>query len=414
MRTILKKIFHLFPIGLQNKVREFYKKRIKKDNIYIKTELDDKSNILKYEKKDYILPKKKNTISINWVAPQPIIGSGGHRNIYRIVHYLAKKGYNVTMYIDPQDPNNHDYVKSGYEAYEKIKNNFFDLECSIVYGTDNIEKCDVLFATHFDSAYIVRANSKKAKLCCYFIQDYECYFNPMSYQYLRAYNTYKMGLYPVTSGPWPLRLLQRDFGIKEGMYFRFPIDRKIYYVDNKIKKEKKIVFFAKPYMPRRCYQLGVEALEIVKNKYPEWEIVFYGSKSCDYQNVPFEFTNLGLVPTIKDLGELYRSASIGVAFSTTNPSLVPYEMMSCGVGVVDLDFNDSVVSYGSTKNISLAVPTSEGVAKSIIKLIEDKKKLQKQVENALIFCNKFPSEQEMCEKIEKNILKQLKERTRSK
>ena len=167
-------------------------------------------------------------------------------------------------------------------------------------------------------------------------------------------------------------------------------------------------------MPRRCYQLGLEALEIVKNKYPEWEIVFYGSKSCDYQNVPFEFTNLGLVPTIKDLGELYRSASIGVAFSTTNPSLVPYEMMSCGVGVVDLDFNDSVVSYDSTKNISLAVPTSEGVAKSIIKLIEDKKKLQKQVENALIFCNKFPSEQEMCEKIEKNILKQLKERTRSK
>ena len=108
------------------------------ENSELVQEVKVKANILKYEKKDYILPKKKNTISINWVAPQPIIGSGGHRNIYRIVHYLAKKGYNVTMYIDPQDPNNHDYVKSGYEAYEKIKNNFFDLECSIVYGTDNI------------------------------------------------------------------------------------------------------------------------------------------------------------------------------------------------------------------------------------------------------------------------------------
>ncbi len=409
MKNMTKKIFHLFPIKFQNRVREFYKRKIKKETPIAKSSMGVEYPM---ERKDYILPKKKNAVTINWIAPQPIIGSGGHRNIYRIVHYLSSQGYNVTMYIDPQDPNNPEYVKSGYEAYQKIKDNFFDLGCSIVYGVDHIEKCDILFATHYDSAYIVEANKNKAKLCCYFIQDYECYFNPMSYQYLKAYNTYNMGLYPVTSGPWPLRLLERDFGVKEGMYFRFPIDRSIYYVDSKVKKKQRIVFFAKPYMPRRCYQLGVEALEIVKEKHPEWEIVFYGSNPADYANVPFEFTNFGLVPTICELGDLYRSSRIGIAFSTTNPSLVPYEMMSCGAAVVDLDFNDSVVSYDSAKNISLAKPTKEGVAKAVIQLIEDEKKLEKQVQNALVFCEKFPSEKEMCEKIERNILKQLK-KTRS-
>lgn len=404
MKKALKKIFHLLPNKMQNGIRKILKKNKKVNVEPIKQNVPQ--TILKG---DYLLPKKSKKVTINWIVPQPIIGSGGHRNIYRIVHYLATQGYNVTIYIDPQDLNNPDYVRSGMDAYEKIKNNFFDLECSIVYGFDKIEKCDVLFATHYDSAYIVQKNARKAKLCCYFIQDYECYFNPMSYQYLRAYNTYLMGFYPITSGPWPLRLLKRDFNIKEGDYFRFPINREVYYL-GKEKKEKKIIFFAKPYMPRRCYQLGVEALEIVKKKHPEYEIVFYGSNSEDYQNVPFEFSNKGLLETINDLADLYRESSIGLAFSTTNPSLVPYEMMACGVGVIDLDFNDSVVSYESKRNISLAQPIPEEVAKNIMELIENEDKLQRQVTNALKLCEKFPTEKEMCEKIEKIILRELKKK----
>lgn len=414
MKKMLKKMFHYLPVKFQNKIREIYYKKVKGINNLDSASMveDKKINSKMIKKGDYILPKKENKITINWVVPQPIIGSGGHRNIYRIVHYLAMQGYNVTIYIDPQDLDNPDYIRSGIDAQEKIKNNFFDLECSVVYGIDKIEKCDVLFATHYESAYIVQKNEKKAKLCCYFIQDYECYFNPMSYAYLRAYNTYLMGFYPITSGPWPLRLLKRDFNVTKGDYFRFPINRNIYYT-TKEKKKQRIVFFAKPYMPRRCYQLGVEALEIVKNKHPEWEIVFYGSNSEDYQNIPFQFTNKGLVGTIEELADLYRSSSIGLAFSTTNPSLVPYEMMACGVGVVDLDFNDSVVSYESKKNISLAKPIPEDVAKKVIDLIENGEKLKLQVENSLKLCDKFPTEKGMCEKIEKIILRELKVKGRN-
>lgn len=413
MKVVLKKIFHLFPISIQNKIRKIYLKNNKKIDELNKMDNENVINISTdvIEKGDYILPQKSNALTINWIVPQPIIGSGGHRNIYRIVHYLAHKGYNVTIYIDPQDLNNPEYVRNGIDAQEKIKNNFFDLECSVVYDVKNIEECDVLFATHYDSAYIVQKNKNKAKLNCYFIQDYECYFNPMSYQYLRAYNTYSMGFYPITSGPWPLKILQREFKIKKGDYFRFPINRDVYYI-NEENKKKRIVFFAKPYMPRRCYELGVEALNIVKEKYPDWEIVFFGSNKEDYQNIPFSFTNMGLLETINDLGILYRSASIGIAFSTTNPSLVPYEMMACGVGVVDLDFNDSVVSYDSKNNISLAKPYPEDVARKIIELIENKKKLDLQVENALEFCEKFPTEKEMCERIEGIILKELEKKGR--
>jgi len=349
---------------------------------------------------------KKDALKVSFVIPQPIIGSGGHRNIYRIVRHLAHNGYDVTCYIDPEGNSDPTHVKTGMEAYHKITDNFFDLECNIVFNVHDIKPCDILFATHAASAYIVKNNLVNATLGCYFIQDYESYFFPMGDNYLSAHNTYKLGLYPITSGPWPLEMLKNNFGIKEGNFFRFPINTDIYYPnkDDKLKKDNRIIFFAKPGMPRRCYNLGISALKIVKEKCPDAEIVLYGEHESHYTNVPFEFTNLGLLPTIEDLGDLYRSAIIGIAFSTTNPSLVPYEMMSCGCAVVDFDFNNSVVSYESTKNITLVDTTAEKVAEGIIELYKNPKKRKQQVKNALEFCKKFPTEDEMCKLVEKYII----------
>lgn len=394
------KMFNMLSTDMKSKIKNLYH-RIKKDGYATNPN------------EDYYVDKICSKLKISFIIPQPIIGSGGHRNIYRIVRYLSNNGYDVTCYVDPENYTNPDYVRSGIAAYHKITDNFFDLGCNIVYGLNDIKECDVLFATHAGSAYCVKDNLSKTKLGCYFIQDFEPYFQPIGDGYIGALNTYKFGLYPITSGPWPLALLKRDFNIKEGNYFRFPIDTNVYYTTKNVKKdENKIVFFAKPSMPRRCYRLGIDALNLVKKAHPEVEIVLFGERSDHYTDVPFEFTNIGLADTIEDLGNLYRSASIGIAFSTTNPSLVPYEMMSCGVAVVDLDFNNSVVSYDSYDNVMLVDTTAENVAKGIIELLENKKLREEKVKNALKFCKKFPTEDEMCKLVEKFILNAYKERTK--
>ena len=375
------KLYNAIPKTFKKNILNIYHK-LKNDGYYQKKEENHFCNV----------KIKKNKLKISFIIPQPIIGSGGHRNIYRIVKYLANEGYKVTCYIDPEGMTSKSHVKTGREAHEKIKKHFFNLNCDIIFGVENISKCDVLFATHAASAYIVKRNEKKAKLCCYFIQDYEAYFQPMGDNYLSAHNTYKLGLYPITSGPWPLEMLKNNFGINYGNYFRFPIDTNVYYFDNSFRKDNRIVFFAKPRMPRRCYRLGLEALNIVKQKHPEIEIVFYGENSSHYKDVPFDFNNIGLAKTIKDLGNLYRTATIGLAFSTTNPSLVPYEMMACGCPVVDLDFNNSVVSYDSKNNITLVDTTPEAIAEGIIRLYKNKTLREKQVNNALKFCKKLPTE----------------------
>ena len=367
-------------------------------------------------KNDYYVKKKiTNNFKISWIIPLPQKGSAGHRNFFRIIGYLGKKGYDVTVYIDNKRSTSPDPVYSGVEAQEFIKNNYFDLQANIIYGTENIEKCDALVATHFESAYIVKANEKKAKKLFYFIQDYESYFTPMGDDFIRAHQSYKLGLYPITSGPWPLNFLKKDFGVKEGYSFYFPLDRSIYNYNGQKKDDMSIVFFAKPGMPRRCYRLGVDALKIVKDELPDVTIHFYGENSVSYRNVPFDFVDHGLLPNIRLLGDLYRKMEIGLAFSTTNPSLVPYEMSCCGVAVVDLDYNDNIINYGNDyNNITLAEPFAEEIAKKIISLLKNKELREAKVKNAIKYCDIFPSEEQMCSGIEKEILKVCGENAKNK
>lgn len=348
--------------------------------------------------------KKKTGLKISFIIPQPFEGSGGHRNIFRAIKYLSRFGHDMTLYVNPD---NHRF-KDSLEVESFITKNFFDLESKVVWWANDIKPCDVLVATHWSTAYIADNNRDKAKLLCYFIQDFEPYFYSMGYEYVISHNTYRLGLYPITSGPWPLRLLEREFGIKEGNFFRFPIDRNIYYsTETKQKNDHpRIAFFARPDMPRRCYHLGIQGLKLVKDAHPEVEILFYGAASNKYENVPFEFTNLGMLPEISMLGDLYRSCDLGVCFSTTNPSLVPYEMMACSCPVVDLDFNDNVVNYGTEENVTLVGPSAQEIARGINKLLDDPEYARKVTENGLEYCKIFPEEEEMVRLIEGFILKQ--------
>ena len=390
---LLRKVYHLFV------------KKKKVNNSISENKVMIVENIL--EEGDYIVERKlkKGKYKISWIIPRPIKGSGGHRNFYRVIRYLASQGHDVTVYIDYKLSFSPDPCTSGKQAHNFIKENFFDLGASIIYGTDNIEKCDMLVATHYESAYIVKENEDKAKKCFYFIQDYESYFTAMGDEFIRAYQSYKLGLYPITSGPWPLTFLKRDFGVNYGYYFRFPLNREVYYYNGETKEKNSIVLCAKPNMPRRCYKLGLKALTIVKEKMPETKIYFFGENSSSYCNVPFDFVACGLVPTIEELGDLYRKCLVGLAFSTTNPSLVPFEMLSCGTAVVDLDFNDNEVNYGSRDNITLAEPFADKIAEKVIELLKDEKLRSKKVKNGMEFCKIFPSEKEMCEGIEKEIIR---------
>ncbi|WP_157082623.1 glycosyltransferase family 4 protein [Sphingomonas asaccharolytica] len=342
----------------------------------------------------------KKPLRIAWVIPQPFEASGGHRNIFRAIRYLSEFGHSCSLHVLPD---NHRFSR-GDEIRKFIADEFFDIIATdgVFHGVDNIPECDVLVCTYWTTAYVVKDNAEKAPLHVYFLQDYEPMFFPMGTDYVRACETYRFGFYPITSGPWPLRMLEKEWGVEHGAFFRFPIDRGIYHAPAlpRSNPSKRIAYFARPDMPRRCYPLGVSALEIVKRERPDVEILFYGDKSEKFQHVPFEFTNVGMTPQISDLGDLYRSVDVGVCFSTTNPSLVPFEMMACGLPVVDLDVNGNEVSYGGRENCMLAAASPRDIADKIYAILDDPEKAADLAGRGIEYAREFPTEVEMVRLIE--------------
>lgn len=346
-----------------------------------------------------VMPARKDGLRISWIIPQPFEASGGHRNIFRAIKYLSEFGHSVSVYILPD---NHRFA-NGAEIDTFIATEFFPLNAEqVILGVDNIEKCDVLVSTYWTTAYEAKRHSDKTSAQIYFLQDFEPMFFPMGTDYVRAMESYKFGFRFVCSGPWPLRMLEHTLGITNGDFFRFPVDREIYYPSLVRRRtgHRRVAFFARPDMPRRCYHLGMWALEIVKKTHPEVEVIFYGDHASKYNNVPFEFTALGMTKTIKELGNLYRSVDVGLCFSTTNPSLVPFEMMACGCPVVDLDVNGNEVNYGSSENACLVAPSPEKIAEGIIRILDDGEYSGRISRNGIEYARIFPSEVDMVRLIE--------------
>lgn len=342
-------------------------------------------------------------LDIAFVIPAPIEGSGGHRNFFRAVKYLRDFGHKMTVYYI-QCPQTPEIVK------EMVSKWFFDMkDVTFIKYEGTFFYHDVGVATWWETAYLLKGNREKFREVFYFVQDYEAYFYPVSSEYILAENSYQLGMTHICSGAWCKKILQERFKA-EAVSFQFPLDTSIYNMEiPRNKTNKNIIFFAKPEMPRRCFSLGIKALEIFHKKMPEVEIILFGSNHISEAVVPFKATILKLLPTIQDLAQLYRNADLGIVFSTTNPSLVPYEMLSCGCPVADLNLEFAVEKYGGNPNhVFLFDPQPEIFAEQLYEVLNDDGALKKKGKYGHRWVKaEFPSEAEMARIVEAGIINKV-------
>ena len=345
-----------------------------------------------------------NNLRITFVVPNPIKGSGGHRNIYRAVRYLRDRGHTIIVYYTETNLPPHKIKK-------RINDWYYDMH-DVEYRkyTGVIEESDVAIATWWKTAYAVKNNLGKIRYPFYFVQDFEPSFYPVCSDYILAENTYRMGFSHICSGQWCSNFLQTKYGA-ESDYFQFPVNASVYNTEKnkRTKINKNIIFFAKPEMDRRCYEIGIMALKIVNKKRPDIEIILWGSNKVKATNIPFKVTIKGLLPSISDLANLYVNADLGIVFSTTNPSLVPYEMLSCGCPVVDLDIEGAIYKYGGSEDrVFLFGPEPDKMAKQIIDAIDNDELLSHKAAEGKKWVNKeFPSEDEMGKMIHNMIINKI-------
>ena len=294
-----------------------------------------------------------------WVLPSLIEGSGGHRTILQNVQYLIRKGYECDVYVEDKGE-----VKNSEELRRQAETLFGKHDCRFILGYDIQGEYDIIFATAWFTAKVVRdCNSKAVK--AYFIQDFEALFNPMGDGYILACNSYGYGLKPVTIGRWLSHKMQTEYHTPS-RYFDFCSDRRIYRPLPEAKKEHAICFVYQPDKPRRCSVLGIEALGIVKFLRPDVKIYLYGSNIKG--NVWFEHENLGIIP-LEKCNALYNKCEVGLCISSSNPSRIPFEMMAAGLPVVDLYMENNFFDMPN-EGVRLAHTTPESIAQALIEILD--------------------------------------------
>ena len=135
--------------------------------------------------------------------------------------------------------------------------------------------------------------------------------------------------------------------------------------------------------------------EVVK-AVPDTKVEFFGSSN----NVDLGLVakNVGLLPTLDDLANKYRSARVGIAFSPTNPSLVPYEMMACGLPVIDIDIPGSpMYKYGENPLLQPPMYSLEEMCGKVVSLLGDSNKWQETSQAGLEFIKTMPTPEDAAE-----------------
>lgn len=295
--------------------------------------------------------------TIAWLVPTLLEGSGGHRTILQHADLLQRQGHQCVLYFEDNQ-----YLSSR-EVKHDIQRLFGLRFTDVQLGWSDIQPADLVFATIWYSAKIVR-DLPFPCVKAYFIQDYEAWFHPIGDGFLMAENSYRYGLHPICIGRWLPTTLQDRFNAR-GAYFDFCADLSTYRRLPDVKKEHAVCFVFQPEKTRRCAQLGLEALGIVKDLMPDVKIYLYGSR--DPGSIWFDHQHLGMLG-LEECNRLYNRCTVGLCLSTSNPSRIPFEMMAAGLPVVELCRDNNLYDFPHDA-MMLCDPTPESLAEGLLRIL---------------------------------------------
>lgn len=312
-------------------------------------------------KTPHAIVANKNTL--NWYIPPCGKGSGGHLNIFRFVSFLERQGFICRIVIvgEPKPI-------SVTQARKEINEWYFPIKAEVYMGKEDIPAAHTSIATSWTTAYYVN-NTCNTTNKVYFVQDYEPYFYPLGSDYVLAEQTYHFDFYGITAGRWLKEKLEKDYHMKTS-FFSFSYDKDIYKPKaKKPSKEINVFFYARPPTARRGFEVGLMALKEITDRMPEINIILAGWDTSNYL-IPFKHKSVGTLP-VDLLPELYSQCDVALVLSFTNLSLLPLELMACGVPIVG-NKGENVEWLLNEANSILTKPTPKALADALFRVLTEK------------------------------------------
>jgi glycosyltransferase involved in cell wall biosynthesis len=234
--------------------------------------------------------------------------------------------------------------------------------------------CDAAIATLWTSAYPV-LHLRQARAKFYFVQDFEPEFYAAGAASAFAEETYRFGFPGIVNTPG-LAEVYRSYG-NPAESFVPAVDVERYHPADVARDPMapvRVFFYGRPKSLRNSFGLGIAALAELKDTYGDGvEIVCAGENWSPGQfGVANRIRNLGVLATLDEVAELYRSCDIGLVFmQTKHPSYQPFEFMASGMATVS-NFNPATEwLLRDGENCLLAAPFPTPTAERLGQLVTD-------------------------------------------
>jgi glycosyltransferase involved in cell wall biosynthesis/GT2 family glycosyltransferase len=320
----------------------------------------------------------RKRLRIAMIIPPFRRGSGGHNTLFQIFSCLERRGHVCSVWVHDYDGQLRD-TWSGTLRHDIIEF-FAPIKGAVYKDFEQWHGADVVISTGWQTVHpVLRLDRCSAR--AYVVNDHEPEFFGASSERVLAADTYSHGLHCLAASPWLRDLLIDRYGATADA-FQLGVDHQTYWPRSVQRRTDTIVYYARPETPRRAVPIGLMALAELHRRRPEIRILLFGGRGRLGAAFPYE--HLGVLSP-EQLSWLYSEATVGLCLSLTNFSLMPKEMLACGLPCVELAGVSAESIFGAQGPIELAALDPLAIADALERLLDDRELRQRRSREGATF-----------------------------
>jgi len=306
----------------------------------------------------------RERLRLAMVIPMFARGSGGHNTLFQIFTRLEQRGHACSVWVADM----HGYAREVWPAVlrEQIREFFAPFEGPVFKDFGSWQGADVVMTTGWDTVHpALELPGCRAR--AYIVNDHEPEFFAASTEHVLSADTYSYGMHCIAASPWLRDLLVERYGASAEA-FQLGVDHSVYRPRPVERRPDTVIYYARHATPRRAVPIGLMALAELKRRRPDVRVVLFGANEQLYAS--FDYEHLGVLSP-PQLSSLYSEARVGLCLSLTNFSLMPKEMLACGLPCVELSGISAESIFGEDGPLELAPLDSNRLADAMEHLLED-------------------------------------------
>jgi glycosyltransferase involved in cell wall biosynthesis len=261
-----------------------------------------------------------------------------------------------------------------------LREYFAPISSPVYKGFEQWQGADVVIATGWQTVHpALLLDWSRSRV--YIVNDHETEFYPTSIESELAGDSYRHGLHCIAASPWLRDLLIERYGASADA-FQLGVEHEVYQPRPVQRRTDTIVYYSRQSTSRRAVPVGLSALAELHRRRPELRIVLFGDETARPAGFPYE--HVGML-TPEQLSWLYSQATVGLCLSMTNFSLMPKEMLACGLPCVELAGVSAESIFGEDGPLDLAPLEPHAIAGALERLIVDRERSERRSREGIEF-----------------------------